>query len=238
MTSYLRAHSRLPHLALVFLALIAMVAAPGFAKAIGIVNGVYGTGQNALISAQPLPAWDPNQVNPFVLKTADPAERAQAVDCLSDAIYYEAAFEPIEGQRAVAQVIVNRVRDPNYPKSVCGVVFQGYQRKTGCQFSFVCDGSMRRRPPTLAETTEAHQIAEQALSGYVETQVGTATHYHTDYVRPNWAPQMVKVTKIGQHIFYHWRGKAGQPQHMVNEYDGGEVATWQQASAVVLGSNA
>lgn len=235
MTSYLRARHGLPHLALVFLALIAMVAAPGFARAIDIVNGVYGTGQNALISAQPLPVWNPNTVNPFVLKTADPAERQQAVECLADAVYYEAAFEPVDGQRAVAQVIINRVRDPNFPKSVCGVVFQGYQRKTGCQFSFVCDGSMKRRPPTPQEEGYAKIVAEQALSGYVEKDVGTATHYHTDYVRPKWAPEMVKVTKIGQHIFYHWRGAAGQPQHMVNQYDGGEVATWQEASAAILG---
>lgn len=233
MTSYLRARHGLPHLALVVLALIAMVAAPGFAKAIGIVNGVYGTGQKALISAQPLPVWNPDTVNPFILRTSDPAERAQAVDCMADAIYYEAGFEPVAGQQAVAQVIINRVRDPNYPKSVCGVIFQGYERKTGCQFSFVCDGSMKRRPPTAQEEGYARIVAEQALDGYVDTAVGTATHYHTDYVRPNWAPNMVKVTKIGQHIFYHWRGKAGLPQHMVNEYDGGEVATWQQASAAI-----
>jgi spore germination cell wall hydrolase CwlJ-like protein len=152
---------------------------------------------------------------------------------MADAIYYEAGFEPVAGQRAVAQVIINRVRDPNYPKSVCGVIFQGYERKTGCQFSFVCDGSMKRRPPTAQEEGYARIVAEQALDGYVDAAVGTATHYHTDYVRPNWAPNMVKVTKIGQHIFYHWRGKAGLPQHMVNEYDGGEVATWQQASAAI-----
>jgi len=225
----------LPHLALVILAMVAMTFAPGFAKAVDVVTGVYGTGQKALIAPAPLPAYDPNSVQPFVLNVPNPVERATAVDCLADAIYYEAGFEPLEGQRAVAQVIVNRVRDPNFPASVCGVVFEGYQRHTGCQFSFVCDGSMKRRPPHPEQEAFAHMIAEQALNGYVEKDVGTATHYHTDYVHPKWAPQMVKVTQIGQHIFYHWRGKAGEPAHLYQPYQGGEVQVWQMASSAILG---
>ena len=237
MASFTRAHQRLPHLALVVLATIAMIAAPGFARAIDVVSGVYGSGQPPLISPAPLPAYDPNSVQPFVLRTSA-IERETAVDCLADAIYYEAGFEPLDGQRAVAQVIVNRVRDPNFPGSVCGVVFQGYQRRTGCQFSFVCDGSMKRRPPHPEQEAFAKMIAEQALSGYVEKEVGSATHYHTDYVRPAWAPNMVKVAQIGQHIFYHWRGKAGLPSHLSQSYEGGETQAWQMAAQAILGRSA
>lgn len=238
MTSYLRAHTGLPHLALVVLAVVAMTFAPGFAKAIDVVTGVYGTGQQALITPASLPTYDPNAVQPFVLNVPNPLERQTAVGCLADAVYYEAGFEPLEGQRAVAQVVVNRVRDPNFPDSVCGVVFEGYQRHSGCQFSFVCDGSMKRRPPHPEQEAFARMIAEQALNGYVEKEVGTATHYHTDYVHPNWAPNMVKVTQIGQHIFYHWRGKAGEPAHLTAQYEGGEEQVWQMASSAILGHSA
>ncbi|HEX6859944.1 MAG TPA: cell wall hydrolase [Caulobacteraceae bacterium] len=234
MTAITRAHSGLPHLALVFLALIAMIATPGLARAIDVVSGVYGTGQHSLMSARPLPA-NPNEVQPFVLPVTNTAERDQAVDCLADAIYYEAGFEPLDGQRAVAQVIVNRVRDRNFPNSVCGVVFQGFQRKTGCQFSFVCDGSMKRRPPRPEQEAFAQLIAAQALSGYVEKEVGTATHYHTDYVSPYWAPSLKKVNKVGTHIFYSWRGAAGEPPALRDPYEGGEVRVWRMAAARVLG---
>jgi hypothetical protein len=233
MTSYLRAHLRLPHLALVILAAIAMIATPGLAKAIDLVTGVYGSDQQALLSAQALP--DPDAVQPFVLKTSDFAERRQAVECLADAIYYEAGFEPIKGQRAVAQVILNRVRDPNFPNSICGVVFQGYERKTGCQFSFVCDGSMKRRPPTAGQAAFSRIIAEQALVGHVEKEVGTATHYHTDWVDPYWAPTLDKITQVGDHIFYRWQGQAGQPAALRVAYEGGEVRVWRTAARAILG---
>jgi hypothetical protein len=235
LTSYLRAHASLPHFALVFLASIAMIATPGLARAIDVVTGVYGTGQPGLISAAPLPTYNPNQAPPFVLPVSDAAERSQAVECLADAIYYEAGFEPVSGQRAVAQVVVNRVRDPNFPKSVCGVVFQGFKRKTGCQFSFVCDGSMKRRPPRPEQATFARTIAEQALSGYVVKEVGTATHYHTDWVDPYWAPTLEKITQVGDHIFYRWPGQAGRPTALRASYEGGEVRAWRMAARVILG---
>ena len=163
-------------------------------------------------------------VLPFIL-SAD-GDRALAVDCLADAIYYEAAFEPADGQRAVAQVIVNRVRDPNFPNTVCGVVYQGWQRKTGCQFSFVCDGSLTRRPPRAEQHESARRLAQDALSGYVVEAVGTATHYHTDYVDPYWAPTLVEVAEIGQHIFYKWPGHAGDPDALDTLYEGGEAQAW------------
>lgn len=234
MTTSLRAQSGLPHLVLVVLALLAMIATPGLAKAIDVVSGVYGTGQQSLLTAQPLPV-NPNEVQPFVLPTINVAERNQAVDCLADAVYYEAGFEPLDGQRAVAQVIINRVRDSNFPNSICGVVFQGFQRKTGCQFSFVCDGSMKRRPPRAEQEASARAVATQALSGYVEKEVGTATHYHTDYVSPYWAPTLKKVTKVGTHIFYSWKGQAGEPPALRDSYEGGEVQVWRMAAVQILG---
>ncbi len=154
----------------------------------------------------------------------DPADRTLAIECLADAVYYEAGFEPEDGQRAVAQVVLNRVRDPNFPDTVCGVVYQGWERKTGCQFSFVCDGSLERRPPEAEQHEHAKLIAAQALSGTVAEEVGTATHYHTDYVQPYWSPTLVEITTVGSHIFYRWPGKAGLPSALVDAYEGGETA--------------
>src|SRR5688500_14905114 len=89
----------------------------------------------AELVVQPLP---PGSVQPFVFPASRGAERERAVHCLAEAVYYEAGFEPEAGQEAVAQVVLNRVRDPNFPDTVCGVVYQGWWRKTGCQFTFVC----------------------------------------------------------------------------------------------------
>lgn len=146
---------------------------------------------------------------PFVIQAASPADRARASRCLTQAVYFEAALESDAGQAAVAQVVLNRVRDPNYPATVCGVVFQGAERVTGCQFSFTCDGAMSQAPVPWA-WERARKVAERALSGHVAVQVGTATHYHADYVRPWWAPTLAKITKIGTHIFYRWKGSYGE----------------------------
>ncbi len=132
-------------------------------------------------------------------------DRAQAVECLTLAIAYEAGFEPVEGQQAVAEVILNRVRDPAFPKSVCNVVFAGSTRRTGCQFTFTCDGSMRRRLPESI-FTRARAIAEQAIDGTIPPLVGDATNYHADYVSPYWAPSLERVAKIGLHVFYRRPG--------------------------------
>jgi spore germination cell wall hydrolase CwlJ-like protein len=168
--------------------------------------------------------FDPDPIRPmrpFVLKAAS-GDRARAVECLTEAIYYEAAREPLKGQQAVAQVVVNRVRHPAYPKTVCGVVFQGSARTTGCQFTFTCDGALKWRPePALWRQAEA--VARRALSGYVDTQVGSATHYHAIYVAPVWAPSLVKMTQVGQHIFYRWTGAWGEPAAFTGRYAGGEA---------------
>jgi spore germination cell wall hydrolase CwlJ-like protein len=175
-----------------------------------------------LASAAPPPAT--GAVLPFIM--AADGDRDLAIDCLADAIYYEAGFEPDDGQRAVAQVVLNRVRDPNFPNTVCGVVYQGWQRKTGCQFSFVCDGSLTRRPPDADQLEQARRVAKDALNGYVVEAVGAATHYHTDYVDPYWAPTLVEVAEIGQHIFYKWPGHAGEPEALDAPYRGGEARDW------------
>ena len=129
----------------------------------------------------------------------------RATECLTQAVYYEAASESLEGQRAVAQVVLNRVRDPRYPSSVCGVVYQGSERRTGCQFTFTCDGALARKPDPFL-FARARMVAVQALSGRVEASVGLATHYHTRDVVPIWRTDLVKLRTIGAHIFYGWQG--------------------------------
>jgi len=159
---------------------------------------------------------------PFVLNARSGAERERAVRCLTNAIYYEAALEPLDGQRAVAQVVLNRLRDPNFPKSVCEVVYQGWERFTGCQFSFTCDGALVQKPLAFLWNQD-RKVAEAALNGYVMAAVGTATHYHADYVTPDWAPSLVKINQIGRHIFYRWPGEAGEPAAFTAAYEGGEL---------------
>jgi hypothetical protein len=142
--------------------------------------------------------------DPSTAQTATPApleDRAQALECLALAIAYEAGYESAEGQQAVAEVVLNRVRTPGFPKSVCGVVFAGSLQKTGCQFTFTCDGSLRRRLPDRI-LQQARSIAEQVLDGRRATIVGNALNYHAAYVSPYWAPTLQRVTRIGLHIFY------------------------------------
>lgn len=158
---------------------------------------------------------------PFVFKPATADDRRRALRCLTQGIYYEAALEPTEGQEAVAQVILNRVRDPNYANSVCGVVFEGAERTTGCQFSFTCDGALAQAPVGWA-WNRAKLVAERALAGHVSARVGTATHYHADYVHPWWAPTLNKLTQIGAHIFYRWKGVYGEPAAFRQAYAGRE----------------
>jgi spore germination cell wall hydrolase CwlJ-like protein len=134
-------------------------------------------------AAQPISTMPNQPARPFFLKTEGVLDEARAVDCMTAAIYYEAAFESPEGQRAVAQVVLNRLRHPAFPKTVCGVIFQGSNRATGCQFTFTCDGSLAREPnPEI--WNRARKIAEAALNGYVMKKVGNATHYHASYVAP------------------------------------------------------
>ena len=157
---------------------------------------------------------------PFIFNGSTSA-RAQALNCLASAIYYEAGNQDTDGERAVAQVVLNRVRHPAFPSSVCGVVYEGSTRATGCQFTFTCDGSLARRPDAEG-WSRAWKLAEEALSGMVYAPVGWATHYHADYVLPTWASSMAKNAIIGAHLFYRWGGSWGQPSAFVDRYLGRE----------------
>ncbi|MBX9728481.1 MAG: cell wall hydrolase, partial [Sphingopyxis sp.] len=123
------------------------------------------------------------------------------LDCLASAISYEAGNEPVEGQEAVAKVVLNRLRAPEFPKTVCGVIFQGSTRRTGCQFTFTCDGSLLR-PRSARSMAAARLVAERVLRGEGGAVIGDAINYHADYVSPVWARSLSRVTKIGAHIFY------------------------------------
>ena len=197
------------------------------AKANALVEATSGTaatdmravGEEArlLNAALPFASSPLHSAQRFVLSGGAEDER-RALLCLTQAVYYEAGYEPVEGRRAVAQVVLNRMRHPAYPKSICGVVYQGAGSGT-CQFTFVCDGALYRRPAVDA-WRQAEKIARAALSGYVERSVGEATHYHADYVAPRWAPMLAKVAAIGQHIFYRWPGAWGQPAAFTGRYIG------------------
>ena len=154
----------------------------------------------------------------FAIPAGDALDQRRALLCLTQAVYYEAGYEPLEGRRAVAQVVLNRMRHPAFPKSVCGVVYQ-HNSSPVCQFTFVCDGSLLRRPEA-GSWQQAEQIARAALAGYVERSVGAATYYHPDYVAPSWAPMLTKISKLGAHIFYRWPGAWGQPAAFTGRYIG------------------
>ncbi len=164
----------------------------------------------------PIPAARPFQIS------GSSADVQRAVDCLAATVYYEAAQEAPSGQLAVMQVVLNRMRHPAYPKTVCGVVFQGHERRTGCQFSYTCDGSLRRQP-AAASWERYRQMARAMLSGQVYAPVGLATHYHADYVLPYWSASLDKLRVEGRHIFYRWKGGWGTPRAFVGGYRGAEA---------------
>lgn len=138
---------------------------------------------------------------PFHLAGA--LQSSRELECLTQAVYFEARGEGSAGQAAVAQVVLNRVRSPAFPKTVCGVVFQGAARSHGCQFSFACNGSMRRGRE-YAAWSRAQSVADQALSGAVMAAVGDATHFHTTGVAPSWGPNLLRVAQVGLHVFYRF----------------------------------
>lgn len=145
------------------------------------------------------------------------------VRCLTAAAYYEAVGEGDDGMRAVAQVVLNRVHHPAFPHNVCGVVLQGAERSTGCQFSFTCDGSLGR-PPNPVGWARATRLAIAALSGAVYAPVGLATHYHTRWVLPYWASSLEKNAIVGNHIFYRWAGGWGASGAFGARYSVGDGA--------------
>lgn len=170
--------------------------------------------ENAVLDTSIQPA------QPFQL-SGTVTDRARALQCLTTAIYYEAATEPDDGQKAVAQVILNRVRHPAFPATVCGVVFQGSE-KSGCQFSFACDGAMTRGAPSREYWERAQKVAAAALSGSVFAPVGLATHYHTYAVTPSWNRSLVMTGTWGAHFFHRWKGYWGTLAAFNQSYRGHE----------------
>jgi len=168
---------------------------------------------------------------PFSTKAASSLDRARALECLTAAIYYEAASEPDAGQSAVAQVILNRARHPAFPATVCGVVYQGSEH-AGCQFSFACDGAMARVPSRTAWARAARHAA-MALAGYVCAPVGLATHYHTYAVTPAWNRSLVMTDVVGAHFFHRWKGFWGTSAAFRQTYRGGEPLPGPHGPAIL-----
>lgn len=158
----------------------------------------------------------------YIFRGRNAEDALRASSCLTAALYYEAGNEPEEGLRAVAQVVLNRVRSPAYPNTVCGVVYQGTERNdTLCQFTFGCDGSMARIPSSAA-WARANRIAREALTGSVYAPVGLSTFYHTRAVNPGWNRRLTPTAIVGAHIFYRWPGGAGEPRAFTASYRGFE----------------
>lgn len=127
--------------------------------------------------------------------------------CLATAIYFEARGESVHGQLAVAQVVMNRVRSSLYPDTICGVVYQGQLRRTGCQFSFTCDGRADV-PKDKEKWRKANELAKRVTDGESWLgDIGRATHYHANYVKPRWQREMNRIKQVGRHIFYRIRGQ-------------------------------
>ncbi|MEA3035117.1 MAG: hypothetical protein QOH04_876 [Sphingomonadales bacterium] len=159
-----------------------------------------------------------------IFRAASAVDQERSLSCLAQAVYYEARSETEDGERAVAQVVLNRVRHPAYPASVCGVVYQGPLRAGGgCQFTFTCDGSLAA-PPAGEAWLRARRIAAEALAGSVYAPVGLATHYHTQQVLPVWAFRLAKAEVIGNHIFYRMPGAWGEMGAFTRRYAGREPA--------------
>lgn len=170
---------------------------------------------------------------PFLAQPASSEDGLRARDCLTAAVYYEARSEPVEGQRAVAQVVLNRVRDRAFPHSVCGVVYQGSGSGKGCQFSFACDGATLR-PREGDAWSRAERVAVAALNGGVMAAVGTATFYHAAYMLPWWASSLTRLGAVGGHVFYRWPGALERALGMRARYAGVEPGVPAQAGDSVV----
>lgn len=187
-------------------------------QALILVEGQSAQARNALIPASALPV---EPMGRFAVIGQSSPQYGAALKCLTQAIYYEAANEPLKGKRAVAQVVLNRLRHPAYPNSVCGVVYEGVNQPV-CQFSFTCDGSLLRQP-MARQWDQSRAVAAAALAGEVEPSVGSATHYHADYVLPRWAYTLAKIEQIGAHIFYRFPGRAGSELAFSRRWNGHEA---------------
>ncbi len=202
-----------------------------------------GQAPQGLLLRASLKAYNPSP-GPFRFQGA--LEGSRELDCLTQAVYYEARGETPSGQAAVAQVVLNRARNPAFPKSVCGVVFQRAGAKNGCQFSFACDGSTQRGREAGA-WRRAQTIASRALDGFVMAEVGSATHFHTLNVAPMWGPRLLRVAQVGMHVFYRFGGRAGAPAAFTSDVQFASnedaaisdvTATFRAASAVLPAATA
>lgn len=169
-----------------------------------VVTGTDAKSRNALI---PLVGGLRPGLREYSPINPETSSYGTALRCLTQAIYYEAANEPERGKLAVAQVVMNRMRHPAYPNTVCGVVYEGSNRRV-CQFSFTCDGALLRTP-MARQWGQSLDVAKRILAGEQLPDVGTATHYHADYVLPKWAFTLDKLKVIGTHIFYRFPGRGG-----------------------------
>lgn len=124
--------------------------------------------------------------------------------CLSEAIYFEARSESEIGQKAVAEVIVNRVKSKHFPNTICEVVYQGSHRKTGCQFSFTCDGSISSELDKK-NWERSQNVAKLVMMGGVRPFTEISTHYHTIDISPPWIDDLRPTMKIGSHMFYRFK---------------------------------
>ncbi|AWN47236.1 cell wall hydrolase [Methylobacterium terrae] len=156
----------------------------------------------ARIAPEALPSEDARRRYADLI-TPENAEKEQR--CLAEAVYFEARGEPEQGQAAVAQVVLNRAKSGLYPANICGVVYQNRHRYMGCQFSFACEGKSLRITDDASWQT-ATRVAHAVVEGRTYlADVGGATHYHADYVKPRWSRRLRKMDVIGRHIFYQLR---------------------------------
>lgn len=182
-----------------------------------VLTGQTAQQRNALI---PVAGGNLADMRGFAEISPSSPQYAAALKCLTQAVYYEAANEPELGKRAVAQVVLNRLRHPAFPNTVCGVVYEGATSPV-CQFSFTCDGALLRAPMPR-QWGEARRVAEAALAGSVVPEVGSATNYHADYVLPRWAFTLGKLRQIGAHIFYRFPGRVGSAATFTDHWAGVE----------------
>lgn len=182
-----------------------------------LLEGDTAQARNALIPESALPLAHAASFSEIAKGSP---QYASALKCMTQAVYYEAANEPVKGKRAVAQVVINRMKHPAYPGSVCGVVYEGVYQPV-CQFSFTCDGALTRQPLSR-QWRESEAVAKAMLAGETEPSVGTATHYHADYVVPRWAYTLAKIEQIGTHIFYRFPGSAGSSGAFTRRWAGRE----------------
>lgn len=178
-----------------------------FQARIDSVDDVDAFAREEALEARLGPDFDVAFAASLGMSTLEEKDRLNAPDgqrelgCLTEALYFEARGEDIEGQIAVAEVVLTRVDSTHWPNTVCGVVRQGDKRATGCQFSYTCDGKPEEIKNKKAWAF-AERIAKLMLQGAPRRLTGRATHYHADYVAPRWARTMEKTAEVGVHIFY------------------------------------